>query len=1048
MSTRRLTAIVLLTILLSPLVDLRQALAANPGDMVINEIHADPASGLAGDANGDGTRDSSDDEFVEIYNASGGDLDLNGWTLSDGFGLRHTFPGGSVVMAGCSVVVFGGPTPTGTFGGSLVQTASSTALGLNNSGDTVTLNDGTTDIAIQTYGSEGGDNQSLTRDPDITGAFVKHSVATGSGGSLWSPGTMIDGSAFGGCGPPPLAGIGSADPDLLTAGESTLLTVAVTPGTAPPSTGLAVGGDLTPIGGSATQSFFDDGTNGDVTAGDNVFSFATTVAASTTPGAKSLPISMSDDQGRTGSTSITLTVIETLTIMQIQGEGRSSPFAGDFVETSGLLTLITANGRDAWIQDPNGDGDPATSDGIFIDDFNTLSPEPLVGDLITVRGQVEEQQFGNALPLTRIDDTVLVEIVSGGNPLPAPVTLGDLPDEFIPDGELFWEPLEGMLVSVENAPVVAPTNQFGEFGMLTKDDAKPGSGFFPQQQHILLGELSQDPNVIDYNPERVFVDDASLVSPVVVRPGDRVRSLVGVVDYTFGMYKLQPASFDVFTHNLPELPASTRSGSNGDTVITTFNVENLFDLELNTPEVKDSLGRVGEDPGSGWGSPPTFTQNNTLTRKPEVCQGDTDPGDPFDPAAEWIGLGNDNFSDLGTHTVTCGNTSGLIISEYVEGSSFNKALEIYNGTGSMVNLGAANVTVQIFFNGNTSAGRTISLSGTLADGDVFVLAHPSADQAILNVTDQTSDGVLFNGDDAITLNIGGKDDAGSTPTPEALETQLAKLALAIEVELRLPEIIVVQEVENTGILEELGDLVDAATGTDYVATSFETSDGRGIEVGFLWDANRVALLDAFQMSGPGVEQWFGPNSPSPGREPLVGVFDIEGQMVTIIGNHFKSKGGDDPLYGVNWPPFRITEIQRKGQARVVRDFANGILDSYPGASVMVTGDLNDFQFGEPDENLIGSEPGHPVSILEGSGAEVPLINLLDLEKPAETFTFVFDGNSQVLDHMLVSPALLNHVVGADILHFNAGFPSDLGEDAGTTLRASDHDPVEGRFKFR
>jgi predicted extracellular nuclease len=145
---------------------------------------------------------------------------------------------------------------------------------------------------------------------------------------------------------------------------------------------------------------------------------------------------------------------------------------------------------------------------------------------------------------------------------------------------------------VENAPVVAPTNQFGEFGMLTKDDAKPGSGFFPQQQQILLRELSQDPNVLDYNPERIMVDDSTVDEAIVVRPGDRVRSLVGVVDYTFSMYKLQPASFEVFTHNLPKSPASTRSGSKGDTVITSFNVENLFDLELNSPEVTDSFGRV------------------------------------------------------------------------------------------------------------------------------------------------------------------------------------------------------------------------------------------------------------------------------------------------------------------------------------------------------------------------------------------------------------------------------------------------------------------------
>jgi predicted extracellular nuclease len=109
-----------------------------------------------------------------------------------------------------------------------------------------------------------------------------------------------------------------------------------------------------------------------------------------------------------------------------------------------------------------------------------------------------------------------------------------------------------------------------------------------------------------------------------------------------------------------------------------------------------------------------------------------------------------------------------------------------------------------------------------------------------------------------------KDDEGSTPTESELETQLNKLALSIVVELELPDILVVQEVENTAILQELGDRVNAAAGTNYHAVSFETSDGRGIEVGFLWDADRVELLSAEQMSGPGVEDWFGPTSPSPG----------------------------------------------------------------------------------------------------------------------------------------------------------------------------------------
>jgi predicted extracellular nuclease len=228
-----------------------------------------------------------------------------------------------------------------------------------------------------------------------------------------------------------------------------------------------------------------------------------------------------------------------------------------------------------------------------------------------------------------------------------------------------------------------------------------------------------------------------------------------------------------------------------------------------------------------------------------------------------------------------------------------------------------------------------------------------------------------------------------------------------------------------------------------VATSFETSDARGIEVGFLWDDDRVDLLDAYQMCGPDVEAAFGPSSPSPGREPLVGVFEIMGQEVTIVGNHFKSKGGDDPLFGISWPPIRVTEVQRKMQAQVVRDFVSTILDEDADALVMVAGDLNDFQFSEPGEG-----PDHPVAVLEGIGGGVPLTNLLNLDKDAEAYTYVYDGNSQVLDHMLVSPALYDLFVAVDILHFGAGFAVNLEGDASTPLRASDHDALEGRFRFK
>lgn len=169
--------------------------------LVINEVLADPAADLPGDANNDGIRDSSDDEFVEIVNTSDGPLDLSGWTLADGFSVRHTFPANSVVPSQCAIVVFGGGLPNGEFGKTIVQTASGSSLGLNNSGDTITLNNGIEDIVSLAYGSAGGDNQSLTRDPDVFGPepLAKHSVAAGSGGSLFSPGTRVDGSQFDGC---------------------------------------------------------------------------------------------------------------------------------------------------------------------------------------------------------------------------------------------------------------------------------------------------------------------------------------------------------------------------------------------------------------------------------------------------------------------------------------------------------------------------------------------------------------------------------------------------------------------------------------------------------------------------------------------------------------------------------------------------------------------------------------------------------------------------------------------------------------------------------
>ncbi|MEE9167869.1 MAG: lamin tail domain-containing protein [Candidatus Neomarinimicrobiota bacterium] len=165
--------------------------------VLINEILADPASGTPGDSNGDGTRDGSDDEFIELVNHHGSTVNVGSWTLSDKGAVRHTFPDNTILPDGGAIIVFGGGSPTGSFGNSPVQTASEGQLSLNNGGDSVVLKASNgANVTLFAYGTEGADDQSLTRDPDISGSFVKHGQASGADGRLFSPGTKVNGQRF------------------------------------------------------------------------------------------------------------------------------------------------------------------------------------------------------------------------------------------------------------------------------------------------------------------------------------------------------------------------------------------------------------------------------------------------------------------------------------------------------------------------------------------------------------------------------------------------------------------------------------------------------------------------------------------------------------------------------------------------------------------------------------------------------------------------------------------------------------------------------------
>jgi len=159
------------------------------------------------------------------------------------------------------------------------------------------------------------------------------------------------------------------------------------------------------------------------------------------------------------------------------------------------------------------------------------------------------------------------------------------------------------------------------------------------------------------------------------------------------------------------------------------------------------------------------------------------------------------------------------------------------------------------------------------------------------------------------------------------------------------------------------------------------------------------------------------------RKPLVVNFIYNGEPLFIINNHLNSKGGDRALFGEFQPPILDSEIQRNEQAQIVNDFAAELLAINPESRVVVLGDLNDFQFSNPLEILAGD-------ILQ---------NLVSTLPTEEQYTYIYEGNGQVLDHILVSDSLMDDFISLNILHLNCEF--------NYLDRMSDHDPVIAIFEM-
>lgn len=353
--------------------------------------------------------------------------------------------------------------------------------------------------------------------------------------------------------------------------------------------------------------------------------------------------------------------------------------------------------------------------------------------------------------------------------------------------------------------------------------------------------------------------------------------------------------------------------------------------------------------------------------------------------------------------------------------------------------------------GATLGNVTGVIGYSFGNFEVLVTEDFTANQEFADSELQIESSLLVGNEDEITiasynvLNLETNDNDGDA---DVANGRFDTIATQIVNNLNTPDIIGLQEIQdNTGsiasdgvtaadvTLQALVDAIIAAGGPAYAFIDSIVPEGAvggqpggNIRVAYLYNPARLSLVpdSVLQLNeagatstNPGVDTFF--NS----RIPLVASFVFNSETVTVVNNHFSSKGGSAPIFGRE-QPFQArqeeTEVngsldERQDQATAVNTFVASILDANPDANIVVLGDLNEFEFVSPVSTILGEN----------------LTNLTDSLPENERYTFNFQGNSQSLDHILVSSTLLD---GAqfDIVHINSEF-------AATDQRASDHDPL-------
>lgn len=298
-------------------------------------------------------------------------------------------------------------------------------------------------------------------------------------------------------------------------------------------------------------------------------------------------------------------------------------------------------------------------------------------------------------------------------------------------------------------------------------------------------------------------------------------------------------------------------------------------------------------------------------------------------------------------------------------------------------------------------------------------------------------------------------------TAEAFERRLKKISLAVREYMMMPDVLGLIEVENLTALKKLAERINKdaeAAGKPnpkYEAYLTDGNDGRGIDSGFLVKSSRVKVLEVKQFGKD--EKYKNPNTKEDvllnDRPPLMLRASIDdaktGQPFefTVIVNHLKSfLGYDDPKQQDN------VRMKKRLQAEFLAKLVQERQTKNPSERIVLLGDFNAYQFNDGIVDVLGAIKGKPAGkgeVMNPSEDFVnpDLIDLVDAIKLDQRYSYSFDGNGQVLDHVLINEALKKHINGFGYVRMNADFPQIYRNDDSRVERYSDHDAAVAYFTF-